>query len=184
MNILVLGSGAREHSICWAVKKSKSCEKLFCSPGNAGIQKIAECEFINLKKKIQILSFCKKNSIDLVIKMMDVYENINNEEMIKIFNSHPQLAIEKRLTSFSSKEQTEAKLNECSKEEFEEFEKLNADYKKKYGFPFIIAVKGKNKDEILNNFRQRIQNNFEIEFNEAKNQVKKIASSRLEGILK
>ena len=125
-----------------------------------------------------------KNSNDLVIKMMDVYENINNEEMIKIFNLHPQLAIEKRLTSFSSKEQTEAKLNECSKEEFEEFEKLNADYKKKYGFPFIIAVKGKNKDEILNNFRQRIQNNFEIEFNEAKNQVKKIASSRLEGILK
>ena len=125
-----------------------------------------------------------KNSNDLVIKMMDVYENINNEEMIKIFNSHPQLAIEKRLTSFSSKEQTGAKLNECSKEAFEEFEKLNADYKKKYGFPFIIAVKGKNKDEILNNFRQRIQNNFEIEFNEAKNQVKKIASSRLEGILK
>ena len=125
-----------------------------------------------------------KNSNDLVIKMMDVYENISNEEMIKIFNSHPQLAIEKRLTSFSSKEQTGAKLNECSKEEFEEFEKLNADYKKKYGFPFIIAVKGKNKDEILNNFRQRIQNNFEIEFNEAKNQVKKIASSRLEGILK
>ena len=67
MNILVLGSGAREHSICWAVKKSKSCEKLFCSPGNAGIQKIAECEFINLKKKIQILNFCKNNSIDLVI---------------------------------------------------------------------------------------------------------------------
>ena len=67
MNILVLGSGAREHSICWAVKKSKSCEKLFCSPGNAGIQKIAECEFINLKKKIQILDFCKNNSIDLVI---------------------------------------------------------------------------------------------------------------------
>ena len=125
-----------------------------------------------------------KNSNDLVIKMMDVYENINNEEMIKIFNLHPQLAIEKRLTSFSSKEQTGAKLNECSKEEFEEFEKLNADYKKKYGFPFIIAVKGKNKDEILNNFRQRIQNNFEIEFNEAKYQVKKIASLRLEGILK
>ena len=125
-----------------------------------------------------------KNSNDLVIKMMDVYENINNEEMIKIFNLHPQLAIEKRLTSFSSKEQTGAKLNDCSKEELGEFEKLNADYKKKYGFPFIIAVKGKNKDEILNNFRQRIQNNFEIEFNEAKNQVKKIASSRLEGILK
>ena len=125
-----------------------------------------------------------KDSNDLVIKMMNIYENINSEKMIKIFNLHPQLAIEKKLTSFSSKEQTGAKLNDCSKEEFTEFEKLNVDYKKKYGFPFIIAVKGKNKDEILNNFRQRIQNNFEIEFNEAKNQVKKIASLRLEGILK
>ena len=125
-----------------------------------------------------------KDSNDLVIKMMNIYENSNNEKIIKIFNLHPELAIEKNLTSFSSKEQTGAKLNDCSKEEFEEFEKLNTDYKKKYGFPFIIAVKGKNKDEILNNFRQRIQNNFEIEFNEAKNQVKKIATSRIEGILK
>ena len=116
--------------------------------------------------------------------MMNIYENSNNEKIIKIFNLHPELAIEKNLTSFSSKEQTGAKLNNCSKEEFEEFEKLNTDYKKKYGFPFIIAVKGKNKDEILNNFRQRIQNDFEIEFNEAKYQVKKIASLRLEGILK
>ena len=125
-----------------------------------------------------------KDSNDLVIKMMNIYENSNNEKIIKIFNLHPELAIEKNLTSFSSKEQTGAKLNDCSKEEFEEFKKLNTDYKKKYGFPFIIAVKGKNKDEILNNFRQRIQNDFEIEFNEAKYQVKKIASLRLEGILK
>jgi 2-oxo-4-hydroxy-4-carboxy-5-ureidoimidazoline decarboxylase len=125
-----------------------------------------------------------KDSNDLVIKMMNIYENSNNEKIIKIFNLHPELAIEKNLTSFSSKEQTGAKLNDCSKEEFEEFEKLNSDYKKKYGFPFIIAVKGKNKEEILNNFRQRIQNDFEIEFNEAKYQVKKIASLRLEGILK
>ena len=125
-----------------------------------------------------------KDSNDLVIKMMNIYENSNNEKIIKIFNLHPELAIEKNLTSFSSKEQTGAKLNDCSKEEFEEFEKLNTDYKKKYGFPFIIAVKGKNKEEILNNFKQRIQNDFEIEFNEAKYQVKKIASLRLEGILK
>ena len=125
-----------------------------------------------------------KDSNDLVIKMMNIYENSNNEKIIKIFNLHPELAIEKNLTSFSSKEQTGAKLNDCSKEEFEEFEKLNTNYKKKYGFPFIIAVKGKNKEEILNNFRQRIQNDFEIEFNEAKYQVKKIASLRLEGILK
>ena len=124
-----------------------------------------------------------KDSNDLIIKMMNIYENSNNEKIIKIFNLHPQLAIEKTLTSFSSKEQTGAKLNDCSKEELKEFERLNADYKKKFGFPFIIAVKGKNKSEILNNFRHRIKNNSKIEFDEAKIQVKKIASARLEEIL-
>jgi len=124
-----------------------------------------------------------KDSNDLIIKMMNIYENSNNEKIIKIFNLHPQLAIDKTLTSFSSKEQTGAKLNDCSKEELKEFERLNADYKKKFGFPFIIAVKGKNKSEILNNFRHRIKNNSKIEFDEAKIQVKKIASARLEEIL-
>ena len=56
--------------------------------------------------------------------------------------------------------------------------------KKKFGFPFIIAVKGKNKDEILNIFRQRITNNINLEFEEAKKQVKKIASFRLNEIIK
>ena len=53
----------------------------------------------------------------------------------------------------------------------------------KFGFPFIIAVKGKNKNEILDSFRQRVKNNFEVEFSEAKLQVKKIASFRLNEIL-
>ena len=56
--------------------------------------------------------------------------------------------------------------------------------KKKFGFPFIIAVKGKNKEEILNSFRQRITNNINSEFEEAKKQVKKIASLRLGEITK
>ena len=58
----------------------------------------------------------------------------------------------------------------------------NEKYKKKFGFPFIIAVKGKNKEEILNSFRQRITNNINLEFEEAKKQVKKIASFRLNEI--
>jgi len=74
-------------------------------------------------------------------------------------------------------------LDICSKEEFLEFEKLNFDYEKKFKFPFIIAVKGKNKNQILDNFRERIKNNYEIEFNEAKSQVKKIALFRLNEVL-
>ena len=51
MNILVIGGGAREHAICWALKKSKNYINLFCSPGNAGIAEIAKCEKLDLKKK-------------------------------------------------------------------------------------------------------------------------------------
>ena len=124
-----------------------------------------------------------ENSEDLVIKMMNIYENCTNEKIIEIFNLHPKLAIEKKLTSFSSKEQIGAKLDTCSKEELEEFEYLNKNYEKKFGFPFIFAVKGKNKNEILNNFRQRILNDIESEFEEAKKQVKKIATFRLNEII-
>ena len=65
-----------------------------------------------------------------------------------------------------------------------EFEKLNLDYERKFKFPFIIAVKDKNKNQILDSFRDRIKNNYEIEFNEAKSQVEKIALFRLNEILK
>ena len=125
-----------------------------------------------------------KNFEDIVLKMLNIYENYEKNKILEILNAHPELAVAKKMTSESISEQASAKLNQCSNDEYEEFERLNTDYKKKFGFPFIIAVKGKNKDEILNNFRNRIQNNFEIEFEEAKNQVKKIASLRLEGILK
>ena len=67
--------------------------------------------------------------------MMNIYENSNNEKIIKIFNLHPELAIEKNLTSFSSKEQTGAKLNDCSKEEFEEM--LRYVFNEKFNFLLI-----------------------------------------------
>ena len=124
-----------------------------------------------------------KNKEDLINKMIHVYENSYKEKIINIFNLHPKLAIEKKLTTFSSREQTGAKLNTCTKEELIEFDDLNKQYQNKFGFPFIIAVKGKNKNEILDSFRQRVKNNFEFEFNEAKLQVKKIASFRLNEIL-
>ena len=124
-----------------------------------------------------------KNSKDLVNKMINIYDSCSVDKILKILNLHPKLAIEKKLSSFSSKEQTGAKLNKCSKEELLEFNKLNFDYEKKFKFPFIIAVKGKNKDQILENFRIRIKNNYEEEFQESKKQVTKIALFRLNEIL-
>ena len=124
-----------------------------------------------------------KNSQDLIEKMIKTYESCSIDQIIAILNLHPKLAIEKKLTSFSTKEQTEAELDKCSKEELVEFDKLNFDYEKKFNFPFIIAVKDKSKKEILENFRIRINNDYEKEFQEAKKQVIKIALFRLNEIL-
>ena len=89
------------------------------------------------------------NVQELVNKMMEVFENSIKEKHLKILNSHPDLAVKKKLTKESENEQANANLNQCTNEEFEEFNKLNEKYKKKFGFPFIIAVKGKNKNEIF-----------------------------------
>ena len=124
-----------------------------------------------------------KDFDDIISKMLKIYDEYDRDKILEILNSHPELAIEKKLTIDSKLEQTSANLNECSEEEFKEFRKLNIEYKNKFGFPFIIAVKGKNKNEILVNFRERIKNDLNKEFFEAKIQVKKIACFRLEDIL-
>ena len=124
-----------------------------------------------------------KNSKDLVDKMINIYDSCSVDKILKILNLHPKLAIEKKLSSFSSKEQTGAELDKCTNEELIEFNKLNFDYEKKFKFPFIISVKGKNKNQILENFKMRIKNYYKEEFQEAKKQVTKIALFRLNEIL-
>jgi len=121
---------------------------------------------------------------ELSTKMINIFENSSNEKKLKILNDHPDLANKAKielLTPDSAEEQTNAGLNKCTENEYNEFKKLNTIYKK-FGFPFILAVKGKNKNEILNNFRQRVSSDSKKEFEEATNQVKKIAYLRLEEV--
>jgi len=125
-----------------------------------------------------------KNLESFVSEIIRIYENSDNKTVLEILNLHPELAVEKKLTSNSESEQSKANLKECTPEELNEFKKLNIEYKKKFNFPFIIAVKGKNKNQILNYFRERIKNSSDEEFLEAKKQVKKIATFRLEEIIK
>ena len=156
--------------------------------------KLSKAEFISIfgnifEKTEWVAEKCYEskpyNNLDeLVSKMMKIFENIERERILEILNSHPDLVVEKKLTKDSKNEQKNASLNQCTDEEFLEFKKLNEEYKKKFGFPFIVAVKGKNKEEILNSFRQRITNNINLEFKEAKKQVKKIAGFRLGEIIK
>ena len=125
-----------------------------------------------------------KNLESFVSEIIGIYENSDDKTILEILNLHPELAVEKKLTIDSDTEQSKANLKECTPEEFNEFKKLNTEYKKKFNFPFIIAVKGKNKNEILNYFRERINNSLDAEFLEAKKQVKKIATFRLKEIIK
>ena len=128
-----------------------------------------------------------KNFQELSEKMLYIFENTNNENKLKIFNSHPDLADKTKiglLTTDSNKEQNNAGLDQCSEEEFNDFKNLNNKYKKKFGFPFIYAVKNKSKIEILNNFKERVTYDINVEFIEATKQVKKIASLRINEINK
>ena len=121
------------------------------------------------------------NFEELSSKMLNIFESAEKEKQLKILKDHPDLANKTKinlLTPDSLKEQTSVGLDQCTEEEFNEFEKLNESYKK-FGFPFILAVKGKTKIEILNNFKKRIYSDPETEFNEAIKQVKQIASLRL-----
>tara|TARA_B100000965_G_scaffold392688_1_gene402530 strand:+ start:1083 stop:1586 length:504 start_codon:yes stop_codon:yes gene_type:complete len=123
---------------------------------------------------------------DLSSKMILIFKVSTKEQKLEVLNKHPSLADKTKigsLTKDSLNEQTTAGLDQCSKEEFEEFKNLNIEYKK-FGFPFILAVKGKSKNQILENFKKRINSNQQKEFDEAVKQVIQIASLRLEELKK
>src|SRR5579863_9048113 len=67
MRILVVGSGGREHALCWAIAASPLCDKLFCAPGNAGIAAEAECVPIAATDAVRLVEFCRAQRIDFVV---------------------------------------------------------------------------------------------------------------------
>ena len=67
MNILILGSGGREHALAWALKQNPKCDRLIVAPGNAGIAMLAECADIDILDGAVVVSFCEENAIDFVI---------------------------------------------------------------------------------------------------------------------
>ena len=67
MNILILGSGGREHSLAWAIKQNPKCDRLIVAPGNAGIAMLAECANIDILDGATVVTFCEENTIDFVV---------------------------------------------------------------------------------------------------------------------
>lgn len=120
---------------------------------------------------------------DLTAAMREAVEQGGHDRQLALLRAHPDLG-EKldTLTASSVSEQQGAGLNQCTPEEFAEFTQLNTAYKEKFGFPFIVAVKGLNRHDILGLFRQRINHDRDAEFRTALEQVHKIARLRLEAL--
>lgn len=118
--------------------------------------------------------------------MADVVDNADTEQQLALIRAHPDLAgkaqIAGELTVDSTEEQASAGLDQCSKVEYEKFQALNEAYKAKFGFPFVMAVRGSSRAEILEAFSARLQNDYDEEFETALAEIHKIARLRLEAM--
>lgn len=115
------------------------------------------------------------------------FRGASEAERLSVLRAHPdlagKLAISGKLTADSRNEQAGAGLDRLSPEEHARFTQLNSAYTEKFGFPFIIAVKGLNRQDILSAFETRIDNDAAQEFATATGQVEKIAWLRLASML-
>jgi 2-oxo-4-hydroxy-4-carboxy-5-ureidoimidazoline decarboxylase len=146
---------------------------------------IAESAFDLLKQKCQSLNLPEIDELDEMFRITIM--NATPALQMELLNAHPELACSiadsNHLTVDSQNEQFKAGLQACSPEEFEEFRQLNQNYRDKFGFPFIVAVKGMKRAEILALFRQRIEGDVTEESTTALRQVCRIGRIRLESKL-
>ncbi len=108
-------------------------------------------------------------------------------ERMALIRAHPQLAgkaaIRGELTAHSAREQSGAGLDQCSPEEYARLTELNAAYDARFGFPFIIAVKGHTRASIIEHMARRVSGAREVEVDEALRQIERIAAFRLGALL-
>ena len=104
---------------------------------------------------------------------------MNDAEKLKLICAHPDLGSKFKMAEASVQEQSTIGLDQLSAIEYDRFQNLNQAYKDKFSFPFIIAVRNHTKDSILAAFEKRLQNNLEVEKNQAIAEIIEIARWRL-----
>lgn len=146
MNILVLGNGGREHSLCWKISKSPRCENLFCIPGNGGIEQVAKCVDIDPRNKRKIYLFCKDNKIDLVVIGPELLleEGLSDyliTKKIKVFGPSKKAAQLETSKIFSKKFLKKNSIPTANSYVFNNL-KSSMDYINLNKTPFVIKVDG------------------------------------------
>lgn len=118
--------------------------------------------------------------------MAECVDNAARERQLALIRAHPDLAgkaqISGELTADSTHEQSSAGLDQCSEDEYAQFQSLNDRYHEKFGFPFVMAVRSSTRAEILAAFSARLENDAATEFETALQEIHKIAKLRLEAM--
>ena len=117
----------------------------------------------------------------VVETLCEVVRNAGRERQLALLRAHPELGVRKPLAGHSEREQRNAGLNDGGGQ-VGLLAELNRGYRDKFGFPFILAVKGLDPDKIIMRFRERLENSPEDEFDECLGQVFRIAGYRLEDL--
>ena len=146
MKVLVLGSGGREHALCWSISKSPLCEKLYCIPGNAGIKKDAECIDLKIKNINSLKNFIKKKNIDFVVvgpeePLVNGIVDKLNKLKIKVFGPNKKAAILESSKSFTKDFCKRNNIPTANYKKFKNY-KLANNYIKITNYPLVIKASG------------------------------------------
>ena len=124
-----------------------------------------------------------RNVASVAEALFEAVRNAGRERQLALLRAHPELGARKPLAGYSAGEQARAGLQREQDDQVALLANLNRGYREKFGFPFILAVKGLNPDKIITRFRERLENSPEDEFDECLGQVFRIAGFRLEDLL-
>lgn len=146
MKVLVVGSGGREHAICWKLLQSPKVDKIYCAPGNAGIGEIAELVPIGAMEFDKLAEFAKANDIGLTVVGMDdplvggIVDKFE-EEGLRVFGPRANAAIIEGSKAFSKELMKKYNIPTAAYETFDNYEAA-LEYVKKGDFPVVLKADG------------------------------------------
>ena len=146
MKILVVGSGGREHALCWKIAQSKKVDKIYCAPGNAGVAEVAECVAIGAMEFEKLADFEQEKEIDLTVIGMDDplvggIVDVFEEKGLRIFGPRKCAAILEGSKAFSKDLMKKYNIPTAAYENFDDAEKALA-YLETASFPIVLKADG------------------------------------------
>lgn len=146
MKILVVGSGGREHALCWKIAQSKKVDQIYCAPGNAGIAGVAECVAIGAMEFEKLADFAEEKKIDLTVIGMDDplvggIVDVFEERGLRIFGPRKNAAILEGSKAFSKDLMKKYQIPTAAYENFDDPEQALA-YLETAKFPIVLKADG------------------------------------------